>query len=196
MINKTEFKEIRSDLDELDNKREHLIKKCRDILKQSKQAIYSVHRKELKKANALIAEIEKEIKDLNQIINKDQRLLSEGTYSAAMQEYVEAACYLGYLNDGEAVPIKRLKACSRDYLLGLCDLTGELVRFAVNCAIKGDVKEVEKIRGFVEELFGEFLQFDLRESELRRKVDSVKWNLKKIEEILYDLKKGGYIQKD
>jgi hypothetical protein len=37
------------------------------------------------------------------------------------------------------------------------------------------------------------LDFDFRSGELRKKSDAIKWNLKKIEDILYDLKLQGKI---
>jgi predicted translin family RNA/ssDNA-binding protein len=47
--------------------------------------------------------------------------------------------------------------------------------------------EALKIKEVVDEIYGEFLQFDLRNSELRKKSDQIKWSLKKLEEISYDL---------
>ena len=52
-----------------------------------------------------------------------------------------------------------------------------------------DEETLEKIKNFVEDVYGEFLKFDLRNGQLRKKSDSIKWNLKKLEEILYDLNK-------
>jgi predicted translin family RNA/ssDNA-binding protein len=73
--------------------------------------------------------------------------------------------------------------------LGICDLTGELTRRAVSLVTKGKGKEVLVIKNFVEDIYGEFLKFDLRNGNLRKKYDSIKWNLKKLEEIMYDLSK-------
>ena len=52
-----------------------------------------------------------------------------------------------------------------------------------------DPDEVVRIKDCVEEIFGEFLKIDLRNGTLRKKSDSIKWNLKKLEEIMYDIKK-------
>jgi hypothetical protein len=35
------------------------------------------------------------------------------------------------------------------------------------------------------------MKFDLRNGELRKKFDEIKWNLKKIEDIAYDIKMKG-----
>ena len=72
--------------------------------------------------------------------------------------------------------------------MGLCDLAGELARKAVTVANK-DPKIVKRIKDIIEEIFGEFLKLNLRNGELRKKSDSLKWNLNKVEEILYDINK-------
>jgi len=76
----------------------------------------------------------------------------------------------------------------------LCDLTGELVRRVVASAIKKDFRSVIQIKELVGELYNEFLSFNLRNSELRKKSDSIKWNLQKIEDIVYDLKIRGMVK--
>ena len=71
--------------------------------------------------------------------------------------------------------------------MGLCDLTGELTRKAVNSAINGDYKGVKKIKELVENIYGQFIQLDIRDNELRRKFDSIKWDLKKLEDLVCEL---------
>ena len=82
---------------------------------------------------------------------------------------------------------------AENYLLGVCDLTGELARRAIFSVVNENYKEVKKINEFVETIHNEFLDFELRNGEIRRKSDSIKWNLKKIEETMYDLKIRGKI---
>jgi predicted translin family RNA/ssDNA-binding protein len=188
MINKQDFKKIREKLSRYDSNREKLIKKARDVLKLSKQLIYTIHRKNLKEAKELVDELNKEKKILDKIASSDKKLFYEGSYSQAMQEYVEALTYYGFIKNGKIPILSALKVNEQDYLMGICDLTGELGRKAVTIAHKSP-KEVEKIKNLVEEIFGEFIKFDLRNGNLRKKADSIKWNLKKLEEVMYDVKK-------
>jgi len=188
MINKQDFKKIREKLAGYDKDREELIKKARDVLKLAKQVIYSTHRKDLQEASALVSKVKKEKDELDKIASSDNRLFYEGSYSQAMQEYVEALCYYGFAKNKKLPSFSVLKVNEEDYLMGICDLTGELSRKAVTIAHK-DPKKVEMIKELVEEIFGEFLKFDLRNGNLRKKSDSIKWNLKKLEEVSYDLKK-------
>ena len=188
MIDKQDFKRIRENLAKYDSDRESLIKKARDALKLAKQVIYSVHREEMKEASDSVAVLKKAKEELDKIASSHEYLFYEGSYSEAMQEYVEALAYYGFVKDKKIPTIGSLKVNEEDYLMGISDLTGELARKAVTIAHKDD-KEVEKIKEIVEELFGEFIKFDLRNGELRKKADSIKWNLKKLEEVMYDIKK-------
>jgi hypothetical protein len=56
--------------------------------------------------------------------------------------------------------------------------------------IAGKPKKALEIKDVVDEIYGEFLKMDLRNSELRKKSDQIKWNLKKLEEIAYDISRG------
>ncbi len=186
-----EFSEIRKELSKYDSKREELIKKARELLKISKQVIYSIHRADLKQAQQNATKANKIKKELDNIAGFNKKLFFEGSYSEACQEYAEALCYYNFVKNKKLLSFKTLKIDYEDYLMGVCDLTGELTRRAVSLATKRKFKEVEKIKNFVEDIYGEFLKFDLRNGQLRKKSDSIKWNLKKLEEIMYDINTKG-----
>lgn len=182
---------MQKELAAYDSQRELLIKKSRDVLKLSKQIIYAVHRSELKQAESLIKEIEKELSALNKITQHSTFLLSEGSYKIAVQEYVEALLYFHVVKDKTLSTHTQLKVKSNHYLLGLCDLTGEIVRKAVYLAGKDRYAEVIQYKDLVDQIYGELLKFDFREPELRRKFDSIKYDLKKLEDLVLDLKLKG-----
>lgn len=189
MIDKKEFGQIGKELKEYDLQREEIIKKSREILKLSKRLIYSVHRGNLKEADSLANESRKKKTIIDKTAKKHNYLVYEGSYSEAMQEYAEAMCYYYFVKENKISSRKSIGASAENYLMGICDLTGELVRKAVSLAVKRQYKEVEKIKFLIEEIYNEFLKFDLRNGQLRKKSDSIKYNLKRIEEIVYDLRK-------
>ncbi len=191
MIDRKDFRRMKKELTEFESQREELIKKSRDILKDSKQAIYLVHRDELKKAESLLKKVEKETAIIKDKIKDIPKLDFLGAYSVATQEYVEARCYLGFVRDRKLPSCTTLKVQVEDYLLGLCDLTGELSRRAVAAVIRKDFNEVYLIRDVVDGIFGLFLELNLRNGELRKKSDAIKWNLKKIEDVIYDIRTKG-----
>jgi predicted translin family RNA/ssDNA-binding protein len=189
MIDKKEFNSMVGELTDFDSKREDIIKNSRDILKLSKQAIYNVHRGDLNYAKKNLDEAKKMIGSIKSEIKKDNNLDTIGAFNAALQEFVEGITYYSYVKDGKIPTKKELKVDTTNYLLGICDLTGELGRRAVFLTIDKKYDEVKKIYDVVSDIFGEFLKFDFRNGELRKKSDSIKYNMKKIEEIMYDIQK-------
>lgn len=188
LVSKKDLKEMRNEFNSSDDNRELVIKKSRDILKLSKQIIYAVHRDDLKEAAKLIKNIEAEKKRVEVIINGVSKLESIGAYKVAISEYVEAMLYYHFIKSKKIVTHKSLRVTTEHYLFGLIDLTGELGRKAVQYAGKDKFKEVVKIKDAVSDIFGELLKFDFRDSDMRRKFDSVKYDLKKLEDLVLDLK--------
>lgn len=187
MLNKKEFEKIRKEMASSDIKREDIIQISRKVINISKRIIYALHRNDIKSAISYVKEIERKKKDL---VNIDISL-DININKTALQEYAEALCYYHFVKNNKIPTASSLKISNESYLLGLCDLTGELVRKAVNDVIKKNFSSASKIKDLVDELYGEFLKFNLRNSELRKKSDQIKWNLKKLEDVVFELKIKG-----
>ena len=187
MLNKNEFNTIRKEMHNLDIKREDVIHLSRDIINISKQIIYAVQRNEIKEAEKSIKLIKEKIKKLKKVsITTDTNI-----NSVAFQEYVEAICFYEFVKSKKIPTRASLEVSAEDYLMGLCDLTGELVRKAVYDVIHKKFDEAARIKELVHDIYGEFLKLHLRNGELRKKSDSIKWNLKKLEEVMYDISMKG-----
>ena len=186
MDNKKEFENMRKKLKKSYEEREEIISKSREVLRLSKSSIYSTHREEIKEAETQIKKAKKIIGKLRKLITVENK---NNHFHAALQEYIEAVCFLNIIKNNELTSIKELGVGVEDYLCGIADVTGELGRKSVILATKKDKKGVENIRNLVDSIYGEMTKFDFRNSEIRRKFDSIKWNLKKIEELTYDLSK-------
>ncbi|KAL5011030.1 hypothetical protein ScPMuIL_013335 [Solemya velum] len=83
-----------------------------------------------------------------------------------------------------------------DYLMGLLTLSNELARLAVNSVTAGDCFLPVKIAKFVGELDSGFRLLNLKNDSLRKRFDGLKYDLKKVEEIVYDLTIRGLKPKD
>ena len=188
MLDNKDLKAILEDFNQSDIQRELLIKKSRDVLKLSKQLIYSIHREDMDTAKTLSKEIKKSFSDLTAIAEKSPELKYSGSYHISAQEYVEALCYFGFVVESKIPTHAELKVDSDSYILGLCDLTGELVRKAINDSIKGKWDSALKIKEVVEEIYGALLQFDFRDSELRKKFDGIKYDLRRLEDVALNIK--------
>lgn len=187
MFNKKNFEKIRRQMEFYIKKREEIIRLSRDILRFSKMAISSLHRKDITTAKKLINEAERCIKLIKKFATLDAKLSIIGAYTVAIQEYVEAKTFLHFIKRKKLLEMDSLGAEPEDYLIGLSDLTGELARVAVLRTISKNYNDVHIVRDFVVGIHDFFLTLDLNNSDLRKKYDAIKWNLKKIEDIIYDI---------
>ncbi|KAL0099208.1 hypothetical protein PUN28_020051 [Cardiocondyla obscurior] len=74
-----------------------------------------------------------------------------------------------------------------DFLLGLLQLSAELSRFAVNSVTNGHYHWPMQIATFVNNLNAGFRLLNLKNDILRKRFDALKYDVKKIEEVVYDL---------
>lgn len=188
MLNKTAFKKMRERFERFDKQREEVIAQSRSILKSSKAAIYAAHREDFQTAHKRHAQASKDLKKLNTLVRKDIHLASVGAYTDALEEYAEAACFVHYLTHGTIPTADHLGIDADIYIPALADVVGELVRYAINSAIRGNRDVPFAVRDFVSELYAELLLFDFRNSPARRKFDSIKYGLEKLEDLTLKLK--------
>jgi predicted translin family RNA/ssDNA-binding protein len=85
-----DFDEMRSAMEEYDGRREELIKRCRDVQKLSKQAIYSLHRSNGAKAEAQLADATAKAQAITADFLVGHPSLRGGSFANAMEEYAEA----------------------------------------------------------------------------------------------------------
>jgi len=141
----------------------------------------------LRGGDLLLRDVEKMFYGLEKRFKKDPDLAYEGAYRAALEEYVEAK-FFGKVLKGEKIDfISEVKVDVDSYLAGLCDLTGELVRKAVLFATEKKFKEVERMAEAVRLVMAELIKFNLT-GYLRTKYDQAKQSLRRVEEVLYDVK--------
>ncbi|KAK4242559.1 Translin [Achaetomium macrosporum] len=74
-----------------------------------------------------------------------------------------------------------------EYLLGLIAVVDDLSRLAVNSVTLGDNAMAVQISGFVKDLHAGFQVLNLKNDTLRKRVDSIKYAVKKVEDVVYDL---------
>ena len=184
MIDKREFSGIRKELEKSEKQREALIQESRETIRLSKLIIYAILREDNKKAASLVKQIKSKVKKL------PPHGGLTGMRNVALQEFTEAMTLFSFVKTGKIPTRKQLGVDTENYLGGLSDLTGEMVRMAVKLAIKKKFKEVMKTKDVVEEIYGEFLKLNLRGGELRKKSDQIKWNLQKLEDMAYSISKN------
>ena len=186
MIDKKLFSKLKKDYQTYDIGRRVVIKNSNDILKLAKQAIFALHRENIREASKSLNQAEKALKYLQSKMKRIRGLQLEGSYLAAMEEFVEAQLFFQFIKTGRVSFIKGYSIGTNSYIGGIADLTGELVRRAVFLATKRRYKDVENCHKTIENIVGQLIQFNLI-GPMRTKFDQAKNSLRKIEEIIYDL---------
>lgn len=187
MLNQKLFERLKKEYDAYALARRELIGVSNTALSKAKQAIFALHRDDEKGAAQLLAEVEKTFSELEKQFAKNDGLRWEGAYRAALEEYVEAKLFLEFMKTGRVAEIKTVSVYADSYLAGLSDFTGELTRKAVQRATQGKTEDVEQLAQVVRDVLEQLIKFDLT-GYLRTKYDQAKQNLKRVEEVLYDIK--------
>ncbi|KAI5283372.1 hypothetical protein KEM52_003406, partial [Ascosphaera acerosa] len=146
------FNTFRAELDEHHARRERVIKKSRDITDLSKKAIFALHRARAVCAplpDAIAREVAGRFTLIGQLFRELAPDLADGNgwryqwqISPGVQEFIEALSFKHYLETGRIISCEEVCAflasagsnaivTEADYMLGLFDLTGELMRFAI-----------------------------------------------------------------
>lgn len=74
-----------------------------------------------------------------------------------------------------------------EYILALTELTEELSRLSMNSVTMGDIDLTVRISSFIKDLFAGFQLLNLKNDIVRKRVDAVKYHVKKVEDVIYDL---------
>lgn len=193
-MNKKFFKKILTDYQKYNELREQVIKSSRQVLKLSKQAIFNLHRDDIKQANAGLKQAEKILIKVNRLFAIEKKLNYEGSYKEGVEEYIEAQLFYGFMINNKIEIVPSLKFSFDDYLGGISDLTGEMLRKAVQLATRGEYQKLELYHQTMEYIMGELIKFDLTR-KLRMKFDAAKRNLRRLEEIRYEIEIKGLNKK-
>jgi predicted translin family RNA/ssDNA-binding protein len=83
-----------------------------------------------------------------------------------------------------------------DYLLALTSTIEELARLAPNAVTLGDYSRPMQISRFVKDVHAGFQLLNLKNDALRRRSDALKYSVKKVEDVVYDLSLRGLVPKE
>lgn len=186
MLNKDFFGRIREARSAFVASRRELIKISGDTLSASKRAIFALHRDDFRGADELLGKARDGIGAVRDLIARDPELSNEGSYRAALEEFVEASLYRRFLENGGIGEVGGLEIPDSVYLAGLMDLVGELQRRQVRSATEGRADEVRDLNQIIGQIMEELLAMDL-EGYLRTKFDQAKNSMRRSEDVLYEV---------
>ena len=185
MIAQSLIKKLKNQIEKQDSGRAGIIRETGSLVREAKHAIFKLHRGEIKEAEKALAEVGRKLKHMVNVAEK-AGLRGEATLGAAVEEFLEASYLLRVMQKKSLSVVTGFKTRAEEELSALSDLTGELVRAATLEVTRGERKAIKQYRDATEELFGVLLSMNLR-GALRQKRDDARRNLKRLEEILYDV---------
>ncbi|TAN32693.1 hypothetical protein EPN28_04195 [Patescibacteria group bacterium] len=190
MLNKKYFQKVRGDLLNYAGVHREVIKICGDAQHLAKKAIFAMQRDGGKDADKLLEQARALLAGLQKKHAKDSRVFDEGAYKAAMEEFAEAALFSEYLRGEEMGEIKNLNVSSESFVGGLCDVPGELLRYAIKSATEKDFKKVKKCFDAADAVLRELMDMDLTGYN-RQKFDQAKQAWYKLEQVAYEVSMKG-----
>uniref|UniRef100_A0A1J3E6D5 Translin n=1 Tax=Noccaea caerulescens TaxID=107243 RepID=A0A1J3E6D5_NOCCA len=113
----------------------------------------------------------------------------------AFMHWLETGTLLAHTEAEEKLGLNSLEFGleTEDYLTGICFMSNDLPRYVVNRVTAGDYDCPRKVMNFLTDLHAAFRMLNLRNDFLRKKFDSMKYDLRRVEEVYYDVKIRGLI---
>ncbi|KAF5641604.1 translin [Fusarium sp. NRRL 25303] len=161
------------------------------------------------------------VKELNEVASKHPYYKYNSKWARTVQNAIGSAVYTAWLgglgSDAQPASLGRLLTLEQvgevfqvptnlkdrdafhftieEYLLSLTDLTNELARLAPNAVTLGDFELPLVISGFIKDLFAGFQLLNLKNDILRKRADAVKYDVKRVEDVVYDLSLRGLVKR-
>ena len=151
---------IEKSIDNKDKIREKALRSSREIIINCRKAIQFIHQDLMKEAQSNIKKASVKLQELYNLTREHPDLLHAGFVENAAQELVEAYCLYNIMSGKDLPDPDEIKTTYSSYLLGLCDLVGELRRTALNSIRAGKAKEADGHLNMMEEIYDVIIRFD------------------------------------
>ncbi|XP_060826206.1 translin-associated protein X [Bombus pascuorum] len=215
-----QFRAYATELDNKHDRFEKIVKFSRDITIESKRIIFLLHTIDKKsKQESVLREADMRLQKVattffksiaHELEDQDPYLYLKA-YRNGLEEYIEAVTFYQYLNCDNMkswleigktltyrIPeiindkIVQVLVSPHEYILGIADLTGELMRVCINSLAKGDKDKCYQICNFVRDIYKCFLGFANASNRLmNKKLNTLEQNLQKIESACYAINVRG-----
>ncbi|MBP7992549.1 MAG: hypothetical protein KAZ30_02735 [Candidatus Magasanikbacteria bacterium] len=167
------------------SKRREVIKQSGDAQHHAKRAIFALQRGDAVEACERLDSARKIFIALEKQYQKDPGLFAEGSYQAGLEEFVEADVFRQFVETKKIGMVKGIKVSNDVYIAGLCDVPGELQRYAIKAATARDFALVQDCAAAATQILHELVEFNLT-SYLRTKFDQAKQAMHRLEQVVYE----------
>lgn len=186
MLDKKFFAKIRKELLNYAQKRREIIKTAGDAQFLAKKSIFALQGGNLQESKKTLEESKKILIGLRKKYKNIDGLFNEGSFKAALEEYTEGYLFLSFVEKNKIGKITDFEIDSDIYIGGLCDVPGEILRFAIKSATARDIKEVKRCYSMAEEIIHELVDMNLTGYN-RQKFDQAKQSLNRLQQVVYEV---------
>ncbi|KYK25845.1 RNA-binding protein [Thermoplasmatales archaeon SG8-52-1] len=151
---------IEKSIDNKDKIREQALRSSREIIIGCRKAIQYIHQDLMNDAKTNIKQASVKLQELYNLTGEHPELYHAGFVENAAQELVEAHCLYNIMKGKDLPDPDKLQTTYSSYLLGLCDLVGELRRTALDSIRSGKTKKADKCLNMMEEIYDVIIRFD------------------------------------
>ena len=151
---------IEKSIDNKDKIREQALRSSREIIIGCRKAIQYIHQDLMNDAKTNIKQASIKLQELYTLTEDHPELYHAGFVENAAQELVEAHCLYNITKGKDLPDPDKLQTTYSAYLLGLCDLVGELRRTALDSIRSGKSKKADKCLNMMEEIYDVIIRFD------------------------------------
>lgn len=195
---KSSLNMINEELKSIENRREHLIKESRELIKLCSQAIIDIHQNNLGASKVKLGKAKELYYSLQNFAKQDlSRYLSNSE-----QELVEASIIIGIAENQPLPSLDEMKVSSQSYLLGFLDSIGEIKRMVYDKVRVGDYKQAENLFIQMQEIYNALYQFAVYDnfvSGIRKKLDVCRILIENTRELMTEESRRtlliGYLEK-
>jgi translin len=140
--------------------REDALKTSRDIIICCRKGIQQLHRNQMEDAENFIKQASEKLGQLYDDTKDHPDIFHAGFVENAAQELVEISC-LSAIMKGEDLPDPdSMKTTYSAYLLGLCDVVGELRRGALDFMLEGNTAKANEYLQYMDHIYDAIMGFD------------------------------------
>ena len=157
--------------------REAALRRSREVIRNSANAIRAAHRGEFALAQELLDTVSELAQEMEGVLRDHPRVYYGGFVEDALKEYAEASATLAFLR-GTAPPTQDdLRIGVGPYLNGLAEAIGELRRAILDSLRADDFSRADTFLGIMDDVYSILVSMDFPEAVtggLRRRTDAAR----------------------
>ncbi len=177
----TIIKKIDKHITEKDTTREHALRYSRDIIISCRKAIQYLHRNAFNEAYDLIIKASQNLSQLYDTTKPYPDLFHAGFVENAGQEVAEAYCLYAIMQGKDLPDPDTIQTTYSSYLMGLCDVVGELRRAALDFILQGEPTKAHEYLRYMDMIYEAIMSFDYPSAlvPIKKKQDVVRMLIEK-----------------